>query len=86
MKRLDLNTERFVQYGVASDLADRVALAGLAVTTARALSPKNTSTLFALSRKEAKEVKGAVHREPIDKETLYALLAESRYRLCLSAL
>jgi 5-methylcytosine-specific restriction endonuclease McrA len=79
MTRLDSNTEGFVQYGIAFDLAERVAGAGLTVTKARALSQQDMVRQFSLTKDEAKVVKEAVQRQPVDKETLYTLLESSNY-------
>lgn len=79
MNRLTLNVEGFLQYGVASDLAQRAASAGLTVTKARALSLKDMVDKFFVSPAEAKAIKAAVQREAIEKETLYTLLERSNY-------
>jgi hypothetical protein len=81
MKRLDRNIEGFVQYGVSSDLAAICANADLTVTKARTLAIKDLVDKFALSTSQAKAIKEAVSRKPIDKDTLYTLLERSNY-LC----
>lgn len=81
MKRLDLKSEGFIQYGVQSDLANRAASEGLTVTKARSLSVNDLVDKFALTQLESNAIKEAVKRKPIDKDTLYTLLERSNY-LC----
>jgi hypothetical protein len=79
MKRLQSNTEGLVQYGISSDLAHRAATSGLTVTKARALSLKDLEVQFSLTLGEARTLKEAVQRQPIETETLYLLLERSNY-------
>jgi hypothetical protein len=79
MKRLNSNTEAFVQYGISSDLAQHAATGGLTITKARVLSLDDLKAKFSLTSAEAREIKEAVQRKAIDRETLYTLLERSNY-------
>ncbi|MFA5956124.1 HNH endonuclease signature motif containing protein [Hyphomicrobium sp.] len=79
MKRLDLNAQQFVQYGISSELAARAASAGLTVSKVRTLSLDDLVSKFSLTSSEAKETKKAAQRQPVDKETMFTLLERSNY-------
>jgi hypothetical protein len=79
MRRIELNAEGFVRYGISSDLAERAAKSGLTITKARTLSLKDLEEKFSLTSEESKELRDAVQREPVDEETLYRLLERSNY-------
>lgn len=70
-----------LQYGVANDLAEKAAAAGLTVTKIRALSQKDMIAKCGLSKDEAVQLKTAVERVPIDAEVVQLLLDNSNY-LC----
>lgn len=79
MKRLELNTEGLVQYGISLELAERAAVAGLTVTKVRALSLQDIVMKFSLNDEEARELKDGVQRQPIEADVLYLLLERSNY-------
>lgn len=79
MTRLKTNTQNFLQYGVASDLAERAVQEGLTVTKVRTLSNADIIHKFSLTKEEAKAIKHAVQRQPINQETLHSLLERSNY-------
>lgn len=79
MTRLESNIESLIQYGISSDMAKRGADAGLTVTKIRTLSNGDLKNKFGLSTEEAKELKAAVNRQPINSDTLNSLLERSNY-------
>lgn len=79
MTRLELNTENLIQYGISSDMAERSSNLGLTVTKIRSLSNEDLKNKFGLSIEEAKELKTAINRQPIDGDTLNTLLERSVY-------
>ncbi len=79
MKRLDSNTQAFVQYGIPSDLADRAAESRLTVTKARVLSLRDLEEQYSLTSDEARLIRDAVQRQPIAPDTLDTLLERSNY-------
>ncbi|MGH7074750.1 MAG: hypothetical protein ACREFD_11175, partial [Stellaceae bacterium] len=79
MKRLEKNSEAFVQYGISADVAARAATSGLTVTKVRSLSLGDMVNKFSVTEAEANEIKDAVQRQPIEKETLYTRLERSNY-------
>lgn len=76
--RLETNLFKFLQYGVSQDLGQRAVAAGLTVTKVRAVSQKDIKDK-AFNAEEAKALKAAVARKPIDETTLYLLLENSNY-------
>lgn len=68
-----------LQYGVASDLAEKANSAGLTVTKARSLSQKDMVLKFGLSYAEAKTLSHCVRREPIDAQVAQLLLESSNF-------
>ncbi|TDY34161.1 HNH endonuclease signature motif containing protein [Janthinobacterium sp. 75] len=71
--------EKFLQYGVASDLAQRAVTAGLTVTSTRTISQKNLMDTYGFSQAEAKFLKQALVRAEIPADTLFRLLDNSNY-------
>ncbi|MDN2670434.1 HNH endonuclease signature motif containing protein [Janthinobacterium sp. SUN026] len=71
--------EKFLQYGVASDLAQRAITAGLTVTSTRAINQKNLIDTYGFNQAEAKFLKQALMREEIPTDTLFRLLDNSNY-------
>jgi hypothetical protein len=57
--------DRFIQYGLSSELAEKASSACLTVTSARGLSRAVLVAKFGLSEKEAAVIKTAVVRQPI---------------------
>lgn len=70
---------KFLQYGVASDLAQRAVTAGLTVTSTRAISQKSLIDTYGFSQAEAKFLKQALMRTEIPADTLFRLLDNSNY-------
>lgn len=68
-----------LQYGVASDLAEKANSVGLTVTKARSLSQKDMVSKFGLSEAEAKTLSHCVRREPIDEQIVQLLLESSNF-------
>lgn len=68
-----------LQYGVASDLAEKANLAGLTVTKARSLSQKDMVSKFGLSDAEAHTLSHCVRRKPIDEQIVQLLLENSNF-------
>lgn len=79
MKRVELNEQNLVRYGVNSELASRAARNGLAVGKIKALSAAELTRLYMMSAEEAAELKRCVVRAPIDKETANQLLSASNF-------
>lgn len=73
------NMEKFLQYGICSDMASKLVKVGLTVTKTRALSQKDIVGKFGLSREEARIVSNAVKRVPIDSQVVHLLLERSNY-------
>ncbi|MBB5667768.1 hypothetical protein GGE68_006017 [Rhizobium leguminosarum] len=78
--QLDKNLLKFLQYGVSQDLGQRAVAAALTVTKVRAGSQKDLLDK-GFSQDEAKALKDAVERQPIDEAVLVPLLERSNY-LC----
>ena len=71
--------DRFIQYGVASDLAEKAVAAGLTVTKVRSLSQKDMVSKFGMTADEAKELSRCVQRVAIDKDIIQHLLEASNF-------
>ncbi|MCG5236648.1 HNH endonuclease [Xanthobacter oligotrophicus] len=78
--RLEKNLLTFLQYGVSDDLGRRAVAAGLTVTKVRVLNQQDLIHK-GLSEGEAKILKNAASRAPIDEDVLLELLDRSNY-LC----
>ncbi|SDA97848.1 HNH endonuclease [Mesorhizobium qingshengii] len=78
--QLEKNLLKFLQYGVSQDLGQRAVAAALTVTKVRAASQKDLVDKGFL-KDEAKALKDAVARQPIDEVVLLLLLERSNY-LC----
>ena len=78
--QLENNLIKFLQYGVSQDLGQRAVAAALTVTKVRAASQKDIVNK-GFSTEDAKALKAAVTRQPIDEEVLLLLLERSNY-LC----
>ena len=78
--QLEKNLLKFLQYGVSQDLGQRAVDAALTVTKVRAASQKDL-VAKGFSKDEARALKEAVARQPIDEEILLLLLDRSNY-LC----
>ena len=79
--RLEKNLLTFLQYGVSDDLGRRAVAAGLTITKVRVLNQKDV-VAKGFSVAEAKVLKDAVSRAPIDEDVLLELLDRSNY-LCV---
>lgn len=78
--RLETNLSKLLQYGVSQDLGRRAVDAGLTVTKIRASSQKDI-VAKGFTAQEAKALKAAIVRKPIDERVLSSLLDRSNY-LC----
>ncbi|CUI28221.1 MULTISPECIES: HNH endonuclease signature motif containing protein [Pseudomonadota] len=74
--------DTLVQYGVASDLAEKANDAGLTVSKARVLSQKDMVSKYGLSESEAKALAVAVRRAAIDPDVAQLLLESSNFVCC----
>lgn len=72
-------TERFIRYGVATDLSTKAVRAGLTVSSAKAQSRDVIGNKFGLSNDEVDIIKNAITRKPIDMDVLYTLLQRSNF-------
>jgi hypothetical protein len=72
-------TDRFLRYGVSSDLAGKAVSAGLTITSAKSLGRNVITSKFGLTADEAEAIKNAVVRKPIDADVLYHLLERSNF-------
>lgn len=75
--------ETYIQYGVASDLAQKLKSLGLPLTTFRSTSKKNLETKYGLVKSEIDLVKDLIEREPIDKDLIEILLEKSNFTCCI---
>ncbi|RWP07137.1 HNH endonuclease signature motif containing protein [Mesorhizobium sp.] len=75
-------SDRLEQYGVSSDLAQRLQDAGLNVTKIRALA-KTDLTKYGLSEPQAAELKKCVARKPIENDLVDILLARNNHVCCV---
>jgi 5-methylcytosine-specific restriction endonuclease McrA len=78
--RLETNLVKFLQYGVSQELGQRAVTAGLTITKVRTASQKDIKDK-GFTGEEAKALKAAVVRQPIDEAVLLSLLENSNY-LC----
>jgi len=67
-------TDRLVQYGVSSTLAEKAEGKGLTSSKMRALSKKDLTSGFGLAMEEVQELKTCVARQPIQVDTLHMKL------------
>lgn len=74
--------DTLVQYGVASDLAEKANDAGLTVSKARVLSQKDMVSKYGLSESEAQALAVAVRRAAIDPDVAQLLLESSNFVCC----
>lgn len=81
MKRRTLST--LLQYGVATNLAEKANVAGLTVSKARALSQQDMMAKYGLSAGEAKALATAVRRTPIESDVVQSLLERSNFICCV---
>ncbi|MDP2780904.1 hypothetical protein, partial [Devosia sp.] len=78
--RLETNLLKFLQYGVSEELGQRAVAARLTVTKVRTASQKDIRA-NGFTTEEAKALKAAVVRRPIDETVVLSLLDRSNY-LC----
>jgi predicted HNH restriction endonuclease len=71
--------EKFLQYGISNQLAQKAVSAGLTVTKARTLNRQDMVARFGLSQDEAKILSKAVKRAPIDPDLVHLLLERSNF-------
>jgi hypothetical protein len=71
--------DRFIRYGVSSELAKKASGVNLTVSSARVNSRKVLVEKFGLSAEEAKAIKIAVVREPIPDDCVDLLLCRSNF-------
>lgn len=76
-------TDKYIQYGVPSDKATKYDLLDLPVTTFRTTSKRNLIKKYGLEAQEVNFVKLCIQRQPIDEETLQALLERNNYTCCI---
>lgn len=77
MNARTLNT--LLQYGVASDLAEKAIFAGLTTTKIRSLSQRDMISKFRMSEAEAKALSLCVQRAPIAENIVQQLLEASNF-------
>jgi hypothetical protein len=75
--------ETYIQYGVASDLAEKLSLLGLPKSTFDKTSKKNLCERYGLGNEEVKLVKELIKRHPIDENTIEHLLESANYVCCV---
>ena len=71
--------DNLLQYGISTQLAQKVESVGLTVSKARALSQRDIHNIFNLTKDEAKILSNAVNRKPIDSEVVQTLLERSNF-------
>lgn len=79
MKRVELNEENLLRYGVSIGLARKAVESGLTVSKIRPLSLSDLTNTFSMTQAEATELKTCVVRAPIDKEIVSQLLSASNF-------
>ncbi|WP_372775261.1 HNH endonuclease [Mangrovibacterium sp.] len=75
--------ETYIQYGVASDLAEKLSHLGLPKSTFDKTSTKNLCERYGLDSEEVKLVKELIKRHPIDENTIEHLLESANYVCCV---
>lgn len=73
----------YIQYGVESDLAEKLVLLDLPKTTFEKTSNKNLCDRYGLDIEEVILVKELIKRKPIDEDTIEHLLERSNYVCCV---
>jgi len=76
-------TNTYLQYGIDSDLATKLAGIGISKTTFEKTSNKNLREKYGLSENEIEIVKQAITRQPIDKNVIEDLLKNTNYTCCI---
>ncbi|SDD63886.1 HNH endonuclease signature motif containing protein [Niabella drilacis] len=75
--------DTYLQYGISSDLAQKLAGLGLPKTTFEKTSKKNLKEKYGLSDNEVNIVNDLIQRKPINKDTVEELLYNSNYTCCI---
>jgi len=75
--------ETYIQYGVASDLAEKLSNLGIPKTTFEKTSSKNLMARYGLPEDEIQLVKELITRSPIDTDVIEDLLYKSNYTCCV---
>lgn len=83
MKRVQINEDNLLRYGVSNQLASKAAGNGLTITKIKTLSISEIESLFSMTDAEARELKTCVIREPIDKNIASQLLSASNFTCSL---
>lgn len=73
----------YIQYGVASDLAEKLSQLNLPKSTFEKTSIKNLCEKYKLDIEEVNLIKELIQRHPIDKQTIQHLLERSNYTCCI---
>lgn len=76
-------TDTYIQYGVDSDLANKLISIGIPKTTFEKTSNKNLKEKYGLTKNEIEIIKEAITRQPIDKDVVEKLLENSNYTCCI---
>lgn len=69
--------EKYINYGVSSDIANFLAEKNLPVSTFRTTSKTNLINIYGIEEKIVDEVKKCIVRQPIDDEVVFKLLENS---------
>lgn len=75
--------QTYIQYGVASGLANKLEQLNLPKTTFEKTSISNLCNNYGLEKEEVKLVKELIKRNPIDNNTINSLLENSNYTCCI---
>lgn len=72
-----------VAYSIPSELAKKCEANGITVTTIKGVPQKDLVSKYGLTKDEARVVKHAISRKPIDHSVIRSLLQKSNYCCCL---
>lgn len=76
-------TSVYLQYGISSELANKLISLGLPKTTFEKTSKKNLIEKYGLSKEEVLMVQKLIKRHPIDENTIERLLENSNFVCCV---
>ncbi|QCE43379.1 HNH endonuclease signature motif containing protein [Psychroserpens sp. NJDZ02] len=72
----------FMKYGISQNLAEKLFKNNLTITTVKNTSQKNLIEKYSITKIEAKNIKSAISRKPIEKEIANSLLLNNNYTCC----
>lgn len=71
--------DKFLQYGVSTDIADKARKANLTVSKCRVIGQEDLVSNYGMTLDEAKYLQNCVTRQPIEEEVLQLLLENSNF-------